>query len=191
MRYAKKRMTKFLIIALLASAHTNAWAQYEIKPAEGYTPKVGELVNMLELTKTQIEAAVRDLNQEQTDFRFDQQANSIGALIMHLAATEAYYQLETLDGTAWTAEDMAFWGAATNLREESHDTFAGKPIGYYLEQWNGVREKSLAGLRTKDDAWLSALIEEGINNYFAWFHVLDHSSNHMGQIALILKRLPD
>ena len=184
-------MTKFLIIALLASAHTNAWAQYEIKPAEGYTPKVGELVNMLELTKTQIEAAVRDLNQEQTDFRFDQQANSIGALIMHLAATEAYYQLETLDGTAWTAEDMAFWGAATNLREESHETFTGKPIGYYLEQWNSVREKSLAGLRTKDDAWLSALIEEGINNYFAWFHVLDHSSNHMGQIALILKRLPD
>ncbi len=191
MRKVPKSKMQYLVTALLCGVITAGQAQYEIKPAEGYTPKVGELVVMLELTKSQIEAAVADLDPEQTDFKFDPQANSIGALIMHLAATEAYYQIETLEGMAWTAEDMALWGAATGLGEDSRDTFTGKPIGYYLEQWNGVRQKTLAGLRTKDDAWLSAPIEEGINNYFAWFHVLDHSANHMGQISLILKRLPD
>tara|TARA_Y100001972_G_scaffold128996_1_gene193300 strand:- start:1427 stop:1651 length:225 start_codon:yes stop_codon:yes gene_type:complete len=38
--------------------------------------------------------------------------------------------------------------------------------------------------------WFAANIDEGVNNHWVWFHVLEHSANHMGQIALVKNRLP-
>ena len=39
--------------------------------------------------------------------------------------------------------------------------------------------------KTKDDAWLASNPTGDMNNYFAWFHVMEHMANHMGQIALV------
>ena len=165
-------------------------AQYKVLPREGYTPQIGLMVDMLEELKERISADVKDLNLEQTDFEFDENANSIGALIMHLVATEAYYQIETLEGgRAWTAEETELWGVASNLGAMSQEKLKGKPITYYLEQWDAVRNKSLELLKTKDDAWFAADLHEDFNNHWVWFHVLEHSANHMGQIALVKNRL--
>lgn len=146
---------------------------------------------MLEEIKDRIAADVRDLNQTQTDYLFDDQANSIGALVMHLVSTESYYQVETLEGRQWTDEEIALWEVAGGLGDDSRSTFKGKPITFYLDLWDQVREKTLAGLKTKDDAWFAANIDEGVNNHWVWFHVLEHQANHMGQIALIKKRLQE
>lgn len=53
-----------------------------------------------------------------------------------------------------------------------------------------VRRKTLEGLKARDDIWFAASIDEGMNNHWAWFHILKHSANHMGQIALVKSRLP-
>ncbi|MGK2862936.1 MAG: hypothetical protein ACSLE0_13455 [Chitinophagaceae bacterium] len=45
--------------------------------------------------------------------------------------------------------------------------------------------KTLAGLKAIDDAWFAARIDESMNNHWAWFHILEHQANHMGQIALV------
>ena len=164
--------------------------QYEIKPEEGYSPRIGLMVDMLEDLKDRITGQVKDLNPAQTDFLFDEKANSIGALVMHLAATEAYFQVETLENRQWTDEEAAFWGVASGL-EAARAKVKGKPIKYYLDQWEQVRQKTLAGLKTKDDAWFAKAIDENMNNHWAWFHILEHSANHMGQIALVKNRLPD
>jgi hypothetical protein len=108
---------------------------------------------------------------------------------MHLVTTESYYQVETLEERPWTDEEAAFWGIAGELGTESREKIKGKPIKYYLDLWDQVREKSLEGLKTRDDAWFASSIEEGINYHWVWFHVLEHSANHMGQIALIKNRL--
>jgi uncharacterized damage-inducible protein DinB len=161
-------------------------AQYILEPVEGFTPQVGIMVSMLETVKDQITESVRELDQSETDYLFDEKANSIGGLIMHLATTEAYYQIETLENRAFTEEEEAFW-ASNGLGVK------GKPIKYYLDLWDQVRQKTLEGLRTKDDEWLASGIDgidEQINNHWVWFHVLDHQSNHMGQIALVKSRLP-
>jgi hypothetical protein len=109
---------------------------------------------------------------------------------MHLVATESYYQVETLEGRKWTEEEAALMEVAGGLEEASRSRFRGKPVKYYLDLWDQVREKTLAGLKTKDDAWFAASIDEGVNNHWAWFHVLEHQASHMGQISLIIKRLP-
>ena len=72
-------------------------AQYEIKPKKGYTPQIGLMVDMLEDLKDRVTEITRDLDQVETDYLFDAKANSIGAIIMHLVATEAYCQVETLE----------------------------------------------------------------------------------------------
>ncbi len=166
-------------------------AQGELKPAEGYSPQIGLMVDMLEEIKDLITEQVKDLDQAKTDYLFDDKANSIGAIVMHIVATEAYIQVETLEGRSWTEEEAKFWSVGGGLGPESRDKLKGKPINYYLDLWNEVRQKTLAGLKTKDDAWFAANIDENLNNHWAWFHILKHSANHRGQIALVKSRLPE
>ncbi|NME71076.1 DinB family protein [Flammeovirga aprica] len=167
-----------------------AHAQYEIKPEKGYSPQIGIMVNMLEDLKSRITEMTSDLNQEETDYLFDDKANSIGALIMHLIATESYYQVETLEGRTWTEKEEEFWAVASSLGDKSREELKGKPIKYYLYLWDQVRKKTLEGLKKKDDAWFAENVDEGVNNHWVWFHVMEHSANHMGQIALVKNRLP-
>lgn len=166
-------------------------AQYEIKPLEGYTPNIGVMVCMLEDLKNRITEQVKDLDQSQTDFLYDEDANSIGSLIMHLVSTEAYYQIETIEGRQFTEDEKARLGVAGGLNDETKKRLRGKPIQHYLDLWNEVRQKTLTGLKTKDDEWFASNIEEGINYHWVWYHVMEHSANHMGQIATIKNRLSE
>ena len=183
------RPKKYFLLAFFFT-FTLLHGQYEIIPEPGYSPQIGIMVDMLEELKDRISAEVKDLNQEQTDYLIDAQANSIGAMVMHLVATESYYQVETLEGRQWTEEEAALLQLAGGMGPESREVLKGKPIQYYLDLWDGVRTKTLEGLKKRDDAWFASRIEEGINNHWAWFHVLEHMAAHMGQIALVKKRLP-
>ncbi|PWL39899.1 hypothetical protein DKG77_03455 [Flagellimonas aquimarina] len=58
-----------------------------------------------------------------------------------------------------------------------------------MELWNEAREKTLEDLKVRDDTWFAANIDENMKNHWAWFHILEHSANHMGQIALVKNRL--
>lgn len=179
--------------ALLFFCFTLFWvnAQYEIKPVKGYTPRIGVMVDMLEELKHRLTEDVRDLDQGETDYLFDDKANSIGAIIMHLVANESYARVETLEERTWTDEEREFWEIASDLGAASRGSLKGKPITYYLDLWDQVRKKTLEGLKTRDDAWFAANIDEGMNNHWAWFHILEHQASHMGQIALVKKRLPE
>ena len=186
-----KSLKKNAALLILCFSHSLVNAQYEIKPEKGYTPQIGIMVDMLEELKDRLIEDIHDLEQAETDYLFDDKANSIGAIIMHLVATEAYFQVETLEERTWTDEEAEFWGIASGLGAESRDRLKEKPIKYYLDLWDQVREKTLEGLKAKNDAWFAASIDESMNNHWAWFHILEHQANHMGQIALVKKRLPE
>jgi uncharacterized damage-inducible protein DinB len=187
MKSLKKKTTLLILCFSLSLVN----AQYEMKPVEGYSPQIGLMVYMLEDLKSRITEEVKDLDQSQTDFLFDKDANSIGSLIMHLVSTEAYFQIETLEGRQWTDEEQKRLGIGAGLNEESKRRLKGKPIQHYLDLWNEVREKTLAGLKTKDDAWFASSIDGDMNYHWAWYHVMEHSANHMGQIGSVKNRLPD
>jgi hypothetical protein len=181
---------KYFVLIILCFSLSIAHAQYEIKPETGYSNQIGIMVDMLEDLKGRITEMTYDLDQAETDYLFDDKANSIGAIIMHLVANESYYQVESLQERSWTEKEEEFWGVASGLGEKSRDVLKGKPIKYYLDLWDQVRKETLEGLKTKDDVWFAANIDEGINNHWVWFHVMEHSANHMGQIALVKNRLP-
>ncbi len=182
--------SKKIFLVVLSLTFTTLNAQNMVEPTPGYTTQIGVMVFMLEDLKDRITEQVKDLNQAQTDFLFDENANSIGALVMHLVSTEAYYYIETLEGRQWTEDERTRLGLAGELNAETREKLKGYPIQHYLDLWDEVREKTLAGLKTKDDEWFASSLEEGLDYHYVWYHVMEHSANHMGQIALVKNRLP-
>ena len=183
-----KCIISFLIIVILLNI--NLLKGQVIKPAKGYTPQIGILVSMLEDLRKRVKNSVRSLNIEETDFLLDEDANRIGAIILHLAAVEKYYQVYTFENRTFNKEEEEKWGPALTLGESARETIIEKPISYYLKIWNDVRTETLRLLKTKDDIWLSSKVEKSkMNNHWAWFHVMEHQANHMGQIRLIINRI--
>ena len=167
-----------------------------IGPQEGYTPQIGSLVSMLRYNRDTIIHTVKNLTMAQLDHLFDDKANTIGALIMHLGATDKFYQINTFEGRQeFNDDEKKEWGAAMELGDTGRKEIRGHDVQYYLDRIAAVREKTLAELKTKNDEWLLALDpvwskREPVNTYWKWFHVCEHESNHRGQITWLKSRLP-
>ncbi|WP_430968939.1 DinB family protein [Spongiimicrobium sp. 2-473A-2-J] len=169
---------------------------YLIGPQEGYSPQIGTLLSTMTMMRQWVIQSVKDLTMEQLDFQIDDQSNSIGAMLLHLAATERYYQLNTFDemtwGT-WNDEIKQEWDVPMGLGEEGRKQIKGNTIDYYLTKMKEVREVTKKEFAKRDDSWIMIsepfFENEPTNNYCKWFHVCEHESNHRGQIKFIKKRL--
>jgi uncharacterized damage-inducible protein DinB len=168
-----------------------------IGPKEGFSPQVGTLVSMMNWMRSTILMPVRNMTTEQLDFLFDEKSNTIGAMLLHLAATEKYYQLNTFEGIAWGRWDESIkkqWDTPMGLGDNGRKKIKGNKLEYYLDILKEVREKSITELKKRDDDWLMKADKTWpwgpTNNYCKWFHVVEHESNHNGQIKWIKSRLP-
>lgn len=190
-------MKKAILISICITITIIAQAQHtlSINQVEGYTPQIGVLISMLDELKGRVTRQVQQMNQEETDFLMDDKANRFGALILHLAATERYYQLATFHDTKMNEEGENEWTIAFELGEKAREVLKDKPISYYLDKWEEIRNETKRVLKTKDDNWLqqtgSFSPEYKYNYYWAWYHVMEHQANHMGQIALMKKRMTE
>jgi uncharacterized damage-inducible protein DinB len=170
--------------------------RFVIGPIEGYSPQIGTLVSMLNYNRSTIINLTKSMTKDQLDFLLDPHANTIGAMIMHLGATEKFYQANTFEGRQdFNEEEKKIWGDAMELGEKGRANIKGHEVGYYIDLITEVREKTLAELKKKDDKWLMAVDpewskEEPLNCYWKWFHVCEHESNHRGQMAFLKSRLP-
>ena len=176
----------FLMVSICLVTLTG-YAQQTIAPSDGYSNDIGNLVAMLDDLKGRITNRVENLSQKETDFLLDEDANRIGAMIIHLAATEAYYQKFTFEKRGFNEEELEKWGVALNLGDQGRESFKGKPISYYMTIWDEVRKETKRMLKEKEDTWFKKKVR-GLSNHWSWFHVMEHQANHMGQIAMISKR---
>jgi uncharacterized damage-inducible protein DinB len=164
-----------------------------IGPMEGYTPQIGTLVSMLEWISDSVIRVTKKLSVEELDYIHDKDSNSIGALMMHVAATEVIYQDLTFKNlNNFSAENKTKWGIAMDLGPDAQTKIKGNNVTYYTDAMNEARSKSLAEFKKRDDAWLLSgeTKEWSMNNYCKWFHVTEHFANHRGQITWYSKRLP-
>ncbi len=182
-------MKTLIKITLALAFSVSTYSQAVIEAPDGFSNDIGNMISMLDNLKGRVERIVKNLDQEQTDFLLDDNANRIGAIIYHLAATEAYYQVFTFEKRMFNKEENEKWQVALSLGDEAREELKGKPIQYYLDIYNEVRQKTRELLKTKDDKWFKKK-RKGMSNHWAWFHVMEHQANHMGQLALITKRLP-
>ena len=165
-----------------------------IGPKAGYSTQVGTLVSMLTWMQQAIGRSTEGMTQADLDYLFDAKANTIGALMLHLAATEIFYQANTFEGKDLSEEMKRKWGPAGDLGDAGRKTIKGHDRDYYLGILKETREKSLAEFAKRDDAWLMAVDKDWpwgpTDNYCKWFHVCEHISHHCGQIVFLWKRLP-
>jgi hypothetical protein len=170
-----------------------------IGPKPGYSPQIGTLVSMLTWMREAngVINATKGLSQADLDYLIDPNANTIGALMLHLAATETYYQFNTFDGMKWGSWSDSVkqqWDPAMNLGDAGRKTIKGHDRDYYLNILQQVRAKSLAEFAKRDDTWLMSVDKDWpwgpTNIYCKWFHVCEHEAHHTGQIAFLRKRLP-
>lgn len=166
-------------------------------PRDGYTPQIGIFVSQLDWMRNQVLARLQDLSPEDLDWLPYPEANSIGALLMHLAAAEIYYGLNTFDALPWGQFPESIrlqWAPAMALGEIARVRIRGNDLPYYLSHLAASRETTLSGLRNRDDDWFMAVDPTWpwgpTNNLCKWFHVCEHESHHLGQIDLILNQLP-
>ena len=103
-------------------------------PREGNTPYVGTLSDDEQYALLRALNSVKELNQVQLDFLIDDKANSIGALLYHLAATDAYYHLHTFQGLKWNSWDQSYkkkWAIAMDLGEPARKQIKGNDLNFY------------------------------------------------------------
>jgi len=169
-----------------------------IGPRPGYTPAIGTLVSMLTYMNDAVTGPLKGLTMADLDHLFDANANTIGALLLHLAATEKYYSMNTFENKkwdSWSDEIKKQWDPAMNLGDAGRKAIKGHDLDYYLNVLHETREHSLAEFRKRDDAWLVSgetqqFGANKVNIHWKWFHVCEHESHHSGQIAFLMKRLP-
>jgi uncharacterized damage-inducible protein DinB len=167
-----------------------------IGPREGYSPQIGILVSMLNWNRASVIRATQGLTQPELDFLVDAQSNSIGALLLHLAATDVIYQdLTFYNLKDFSPENKAKWGVPMDLGDEGRKQIKGNNLDYYLSALHETREKTLAEFKKRDDSWFASVDPkffggQPTNNFCKWFHVCEHESNHRGQMTVIRKRLP-
>jgi uncharacterized damage-inducible protein DinB len=165
---------------------------YLIGDIPGFAPQIARLVSMMNYTRSTTLQAVAGLGVNELDYLHDPQSNSIGTLLLHIAAAEIGYQAATFESRDLNAEERQLWGAALDLGDRARDEIRGHELGYYAGKLEQVRTKTFVELGRRDDQWLEEETSFGngqrVNNYFKWFHVIGHEINHRGQIRWLRSR---
>lgn len=164
-------------------------------PTPGYSPQIGTLVSEMAWMRDKVLRTVEGLSEEQLDFLLDDKANRIGALLMHLAATERLYQINTFENAdPFKSAGFKEWAVAMELGAPARSAIKGHKLDYYLNALAETRSKTLAEFRKRDDDWLLAVDKKWpwgpTNTLCKWFHVCEHESHHNGQISLLKSRTP-
>ncbi|WLD95354.1 DinB family protein [Alkalihalobacillus sp. AL-G] len=137
--------------------------------------------------------AVHGLTIKELDHLHNKNANSIGALLLHIAAVEKGFQIEIFDGRNPNEQEYDEWGAAYGLGELGRKEIKDQPLTFYIDKLYEVRNRTLEEFRRRDDTWLHSerlWDNQPSNNYFIWFHVIEDEINHRGQIRIQLKMIP-
>ncbi len=125
-----------------------------VGPRAGFAPHIGTLVSMMDWMRHTVLNSVQNLTVEQLDYLHDAKANTIGAMLLHLAAVEKFYQLNTFEGKKWESwkdKSKEEWEIPLSLGEEARRKIKGYSLNFYLNTLGETREKTLAELKRRDD----------------------------------------
>jgi uncharacterized damage-inducible protein DinB len=152
-------------------------------------PRVAFLFSMMDRTRSRLLRVVEDFTDDEIDYSPDmERIETIGTLLLHIAAVEWSWIFEDIDG-----EEMDYekWKHAFALREEEVPQLTKQGLQFYKDRLIEVRSEVFVRLRNLDDSNLHTLVEAGnaeVSIEWILFHLLEHEAMHIGQIS-ILKRL--
>lgn len=159
-----------------------------LQKTEHLEPRVAQMYGMLEKVREKLLKRVEDLTLSELDFTPDEEnIETIGTLLLHIAAVEWSWIFEDIDGLEM---DYEKWRVAFALREKIPQT-KGQKLKFYLARLIEVRDEVLKRISTLTDSELGHLVEldhAAVSIEWILFHIIEHEAMHIGQISM-LKRL--
>jgi uncharacterized damage-inducible protein DinB len=167
-------------------------------PVPGYTPQIGRYVAQLIEVRSDLKQEIAGLSIEQIDWHPNDTVESIGTLLLHVASVEWSWLHEDMLGRP-SEEYPGDWAEAMPIRVGVAQ-ISGRPVEWYIQHLDSIREGTLAILRGLTGADLAKLVgeaepppgEEKRSRLFTidWiiWHIIEHEATHVGQVEM-LRRL--
>jgi uncharacterized damage-inducible protein DinB len=166
---------------------------FKIQNLDGYSRQFSQLISMMNYARITTFDAIKGLSISDLDFLVNENANSIGMLLLHIASVEFEFHKETIENRELTAVEIECWKPALELEDLGRSKIKGHSLDFCIDQLAQVRKKTLEDFQTLEDNWLYIETDfwdsKRANNYFKWFHVLEDEINHRGQIQFLRQRI--
>ena len=166
-----------------------------IRPITGFAPRIGSYLAQLEDVRERTKRYAEGLSSSQLTWFPNPRVESIGTLLLHIAAVE----------TSWIQEDIVRkpmgeeWKIGFPIRF-GIPQISGEPLEFFLEKLDSSRTMTrqvLAELTDADlDRSITSLDDErsaDAQRYtIEWilYHLVEHEAHHKGQIAVMKRLLP-
>lgn len=170
-----------------------------LAPPPGFAPGIGRYVAQLAETRAELLKPVAGLSPEQLAWHPDEETESIGTQLLHVAAVEWSWVFEEIFRRS--GDEYDGWEEAMPLRFGLPQVGA-RPLVFYTERLDRVRAEALEALRGLSDDDLPRLVADaspppdeapGSRLYaIEWvlFHLVEHEAHHAGQVELLARLLP-
>ena len=167
----------------------------EIISPSGFPPRIGTFLGMLEDVRRATRRMVEGMTSAQVEWHPQSNVESIGTLLLHIAAVEFSWIQEDIMHKPMGEEWMIAFPIRFNMPQ-----ITGQPLGYFLGKLDSVRAETKTALRTLTDKDLERMVspqDEGTaatSSYsIEWilYHLIEHEAHHKGQIAVMKRMLPE
>lgn len=156
--------------------------------ADGYPPRIGRFVAMLEDTRRRTLRDLETLDEAYIDRGLPWNPNSIGTLVYHVAAIELDWTFADVLQTNRFPDGTEAWFPVDVRDEDGRLSPMVDSLAHHLERLSWVRAHLLEALRGLGDDDLDRLVsnaDDGSTNSIAWIlqHLMQHEAEHRGQIG--------
>ena len=150
------------------------------------------LLNQMQFIREKTINLVAGLSIAELDYEFDQFANTIGTLLLHIGSLEYFTLRNVFPGIPFLHSEAIIWAKAFG-QQMSKKLVYGDSVAFYLDSIAGIRQTTIERLSVKNDEWLfeSRWEKDDImyNYYYKFFHLIEDEISHCGQIKIIKKRI--
>jgi uncharacterized damage-inducible protein DinB len=164
----------------------------DVKPAKGTDPQIGMLIAMLEDGTREWREELGNVPDDAVIWQPFPHGHSIGVILLHIADAEAFWIEQVVARRERSAEELKL------LLSEEIDQYVpqwptppARPLSYYYEIHDRIRERTLKTLKQYDDP--EQIFARRRTDGSQWeytlrwilHHVITHEAYHGGQAVLI------
>lgn len=163
---------------------------FKLDKSAELSPKIATWYAIMKDSREYLVEIIEGLDEEALDFTPDEDTiETIGTLLIHIAAVEWSWIFEDIDGIKMDLERFKF---GFPLRPEVDiPQIKGKSKQFYLDELKDIREEVFKRLCKLEDEELEEKVGSDEQKYtIEWilFHIAEHEMMHIGQI-LLLRRM--
>ena len=165
-----------------------------LTPHPGLSTGIGYYLSGMEEVRNQLNVAVKNIPDDLIGKPAFLGAHSIGGLVLHIGEAEWFFMQMIVSGHKLTAEDSKepYWDILDDLERVARNGYTAE---FCLKEIEKIRNQTRDVLLTYNDKDLERIITferhgETTEYSLRWIlhHLIDHESQHKGQIFM-LKRL--